>query len=462
MKKSVKLLSLLLSAAFVFSSLFACGSSQQGSGESSDASTEKSSSDSAETEAAETESNASTEKAENIGTVKLLIDKDIPFDGAQAVIDAIEQELGIKTEIEIRPGGSEGDNIVKTRLATGDMADLFLYNTGSLLQAINPAENCLDMTDKAYASNITDDFKSSASVEDHVYAVPFTSTQAGAWVYNKKVYEELGLEVPHTWADLMANCEKIQEAGITPIIGSYKDDWTAQLIFLGDEYNVKASMPNFPEEFTANKAKYATTPSALRSWEKLAEANKYLNEDYLATTYDVALDMLVAGEGAHYPMLTQVLSNIYSLYPEEIDNIGVFGQPGDDANNHGLTVWMPSGIYVYKNTQNLELVEKWLDFYVSQKGFDIYSSVVKPDGPYAVKGIDLPDDAYAGVKQMQTDYFDTGKTDVALEFESPVKGSNCMQICVEVGSGITDAASGAAAYDKDVEKQAIQLNLPGW
>ncbi len=41
-------------------------------------------------------------------------------------------------DIETRPGGAEGDNLVKTRLATGEMSDIFCYNSGSLLQALNP------------------------------------------------------------------------------------------------------------------------------------------------------------------------------------------------------------------------------------------------------------------------------------------------------------------------------------
>jgi raffinose/stachyose/melibiose transport system substrate-binding protein len=59
-------------------------------------------------------------------------------------------------------------------------------------------------------------------------------------------------------------------------------------------------------------------------------------------------------------------------------------------------------------------------------------------------------------------YFDAGKADVALEFESPVKGPNLEQICIEVASGNTSPAAAAVAYDADVQKQAIQLNLPGW
>src|SRR4051794_24603844 len=34
----------------------------------------------------------------------------------------------IKITIDTRPSGADGDNIVKTKLATGDMADVFDYN----------------------------------------------------------------------------------------------------------------------------------------------------------------------------------------------------------------------------------------------------------------------------------------------------------------------------------------------
>ncbi|MNR58848.1 hypothetical protein D3C85_1799500 [compost metagenome] len=59
-------------------------------------------------------------------------------------------------------------------------------------------------------------------------------------------------------------------------------------------------------------------------------------------------------------------------------------------------------------------------------------------------------------------YFENNKTAPALEFISPVKGPSLEQITVEVGAGIKNAQEGAAAYDKDVEKQAKQLGLEGW
>jgi len=393
--------------------------------------------------------------------VTLLVDKDFDLSGTEAVMKAIEAQLGIKTEVEIRMGGTEGDNIVKTRLATGTMTDIFIYNTGSLFQALNPAQNLYDITNEPYTSSISDDFKKAVTMNNRVYGAPQGSTMAGAILYNKAIYRQLGLSVPHTWQDFLANCEKIRAAGKTAVIASLKDTWTSQLYLLGDNYNVKAAYPNWPQDYTANRAKYATTPAALKGFQKTADVRPYLNRDYLATSYDQAVDKLANGEGAHWAMLTQALSSVASAYPAKIDDIGVFGVPGDDPNNHGITVWTSNGIYINKNSKNLELAKQWVAFYVSQQGLSIYSQARKPDGPFSIKNVTLPDTVYPGVKEMQP-YFNQGKADVALEFESPIKGPNLEQILVEVMNGTMTPAQAAAAYDQDVAKQAIQLGIQGW
>lgn len=399
-------------------------------------------------------------KAEGPVVITMLFDNGQALAGFNAVAKVAEKRFNIKFEMEIRPGGNEGENIVKTRLATGDMADICMYNSGSLFQALNPSEFFVDLSNEPFMARLDETYKNTVSEKGKVYGVPYSSTQAGAWLYNKKIYADLGLKVPSTWAELIANAKKIKAAGIDPIIGSYKDAWTSQLIFLGDHYNVLQQYPNFPEEYTAGQAKYATNKAALRSWEKLHESNAYLNKDYLATTYDMALDMLVEGKGAMYPMLTQALSYIFEIYPDQIDNIGVFGQPGDSGPS-GLTVWMSASLYVNKNSKNIDKIKEFLEFYVTEEAVGIYSKEIKPDGPYAIKGIALPEGTYAGVLEM-VPYFDAGRTAPALEFQSPVKGSSAEQITVQCGANLKTAIECADSYDKDVRKQAIQLGLPGW
>ena len=66
----------------------------------------------------------------------------------------------------------------------------------------------------------------------------------GGILYNKNVYEKLGLQVPKTWAEFMANNDKIKAAGITPVIQTFEDTWTSQLFVLGDFYNVAGRDPD--------------------------------------------------------------------------------------------------------------------------------------------------------------------------------------------------------------------------
>jgi len=393
----------------------------------------------------------------------LLMDNQSSQAGLQAVIAAAEAKLGISVEIEVRPGGAEGDNVVKTRLAAGEMDDLCFYNSGSLMQALNPAQNFVDLTNEPFMANVLDSFKSAVKVGGKVYGIPISTVMGGGWFYNKKVYAQLGLKVPKTWAELLSNCEKIRKAGKVPVIGSYKDDWTSQLIFLADYYNVQAQAPNFAADFTAHKATIAGTPAALRSFQKLQEIykNGYMNKDALATTYDAAQKMLLDGSGAMYPMLTFVLPNMQTIDAEKVKDIGFFAQPGDKASSNGLTTWMPAAIYLSKNSKNVEAAKKWAAFAVSPEGLAAFMSAEKPQGPFAVKGIKLPEDILPAVKDMLP-YIDAGTTAPALEFLSPLKGPNLPQLCVACGSGLDTPASIAKQYDKDVEKQAKQLGLPGW
>jgi raffinose/stachyose/melibiose transport system substrate-binding protein len=70
---------------------------------------------------------------------------------ATALIEAFQAaNPNITIKHDTRPGGSEGDNLVKTRLATGDMAEVFIYNNGSLLQAIKPEQNLAPLDDQPW------------------------------------------------------------------------------------------------------------------------------------------------------------------------------------------------------------------------------------------------------------------------------------------------------------------------
>nr|WP_303231323.1 extracellular solute-binding protein [uncultured Blautia sp.] len=389
-----------------------------------------------------------------------LIDPDTASAGYQAVFDLCEEKTGIHIETEIRASGGDGDNQVKTRLASGEMTDLCGYNSGSKLGELNPEENFIDISGEEFAQRLDDTYKSavSAGSDTAVYGIPLTATMSGAILYNKEVYEENNLEIPHTWDDFLKNCDALKDAGIDAVVGSLGDSWTIQVPYLGDHYNVLAGEPDFAEKFEAGETKYATSEAGLKSFQKLEDLQSYFNEDYTATTYADACDKLVNGEAGHYFILTQALSSIYELYGDEVNKIGLMGIPGDDPENHGLTVWEPTSIYGNANSDKKEDILRFMEFYTSDEALDAFTEAQKPDGPYCIKGYELPEDSYDAVKQAQ-EYFDAGKVNVALEFQTAVKGTNCEYICSELATGQTTAEEAAQAYDDDCKKQATQLGL---
>ncbi|MBF0678727.1 MAG: extracellular solute-binding protein [Devosia sp.] len=409
---------------------------------------------------------ASAVSAQQSGNLSFLVDN-----GPQSVAVAeawvaafTEQNPDVSIDMEIRPGGGDGDNIVKTRLATGSMADVFFYNSGSLFQALNPTQNLLPLTNEPFQANVQDSFKSVVSAGGEVYGAPFAPAMGGGIFYNKPLYEELGLEVPKSWDEFMANNEKIKAAGKTAVIQTYGETWTSQLFVLADFFNVLAAEPDFAERYTNNEAKFATSPAALRGFEKLQAVYEggYLNEDFGAATYPDGLRMVATGEGAHYPMLTFGIGAIAETVPDHINDVGFFAQPGDSVDSNGLTTWMPDSVYIAKSTANADLAKAFVAFIASPEGCDIRNEAVGATGPYMIAGCEIPADVPPAVADMLPYFQEGGQNAPALEFLSPIKGPALEQITVEVGSGIRPAADGAALYDEDVRKQAQQLGLSGW
>lgn len=383
----------------------------------------------------------------------------------QALVDAyVAKHPNVTFEVEVPPvPNNEVDNLIKTRLATGEMNDIFYYNSGSLLQALHPAETLVDLSQESFIANIADSFKPTVSQGKGIYGVPVGYASSGGVLYNKNVFKKLGLSVPKSWAEFAANNDKLKAAGIPPVLQTYGDDWTSQLFVLGDFYNVAQAVPTFAVDYTANKAKFAAIPAAMAGFQHLQEGFQkgWYPKDFATTRFEQGLKMLANGEVAQYPMLTQVMPTIATNYPDKVNDIGFFAQPGTDTTKNGATVWMPLAFYIPKTSQHIDVAKDFFAFVASVEGADVLTAKVKPAGPYLINGAKLPKDVLPFVNDLNG-YIDSGNAYPALEFLSPLKGTTLAQLCIAVGTGQMKPEDAAAAYDLDVKKAAQQLGLPGW
>lgn len=223
----------------------------------------------------------------------------------------------IKINLETQPGGTEGDNLTKTKLSTGEMPEVFNYNSGSLLQALSPDTQLVDLSDQPWAKDLDKTYVPTVSTDKGMYGAPLGTSSAGGVLYNKKVYAELGLKVPTSWAEFEANSRKIKAAGKTAVIQTFGTDWTAQLFVLADFANVLAQDPDWAEQYTLNKRKYSEQP-ALQGWlnqQATAKAGFY-NSDAASAEYDQGAAMLAKGDGVQWPMLSSAMSLVQQNYPD--------------------------------------------------------------------------------------------------------------------------------------------------
>lgn len=129
-----------------------------------------------------------------------------------------EKYPNIKVEFE----GSQTDynQQAKVRMAGDELPDVMFIPTipnSDLPKYFAPLDD-LGLDDK-----IT--FKDFRSYEGKVYGITTGNSTSGI-VYNKKAFADAGItEIPKTWDEFLAACEKLKQKGIVPLASNFKDKW---------------------------------------------------------------------------------------------------------------------------------------------------------------------------------------------------------------------------------------------
>lgn len=395
-------------------------------------------------------------------TVTLLLDHTQDVEPFQAVSALMEEHLNIKTEIHLRPTGMQGANYVKSLLAMGEMTDLCVYNVGALVKSLSPQTYFVDLSGESFAQRIEPLFAQAVSLDGALYGIPMSEASVGGWLYNREIHERLNLEKPRTWAQLMDNCQVMLENGVTPIASGYAGGWSSQIILLADYHNLAHESPNFSELYNLSQAGFADTPAALRGFEKLYEIwqKGYTNSDVGDISYEDACRLFAQGGCGYMPALSNALPTIERAAPGFIDDIGLFGQPGDRADYQGITYWLPQGIYLSNTSKNIEAAKRWMAFFLSDDGLNAFGQYRKATGPFSVKDTPLSGQTYACLEEIKF-HFEQGTAVPALEFSSPFKSEHLIQITQECALGIIPPLQAAQQYDQDVKRQALLLGMLG-
>ncbi|GGD50077.1 ABC transporter substrate-binding protein [Paenibacillus nasutitermitis] len=345
----------------------------------------------ANSSAATSQSGENSEAPKEVKEISLLMFADWYKSGFQAIendINSRSEELGFKLNVEKIVGGAQGDNLIKARFAANELPDLLaIYGTNWMKNNLNGLGSFQELTGD-WTKNYPESIMSTANFSDggKVYGIPFDNVNILGVFYNKKIFDQLGLQPPQTYQQFLDACEKIKQAGITPIYLPAKDTWTVNAFEHEAWFRMNEPLGSIFEKINTNQARYADYPLYKDAFVKHKELldKGYIQSTYLSDTYDSAQQAIANGTAAMTINETWIMDAISLKFPDKVDDIGAFRVPFDESKMASL--FLPFQMAATNDFEDKELLNRFIAYFTSketqQKFYDAQGGIP------AISGVD--------------------------------------------------------------------------
>lgn len=162
--------------------------------------------------------------------------EDLISKGYKDVIDRFNEEYDGKYHVTpITTNLEEYDGKLNALIAAGQTPDVYICNPGPNMDVYVNAGAAADLTDilenqeADWYASFTDGIFERMTYDGKIMAVP-TNFAAACVYYNTEMFADAGVEVPTTYDELIAACQKLQDAGYTPISCSAGTAWCLSMI----------------------------------------------------------------------------------------------------------------------------------------------------------------------------------------------------------------------------------------
>ena len=328
------------------------------------------------------------------------------------------------------------------------MTDIFWYNSGSLLQALNPSETLVDLNGEPFIANIADSFIPTVSQNGGIFGVPTRAALGGGILYNKKIYEDHGLEVPTTWAEFEANNDKLKAAGIRRSARRTRRHVDLAAVRPGRLLQRPGGRPELRRPTTPTTRSSTPTPrqrSPVSSTSRKDSTRAGTRRTSGQTQFDDGPGAPRAtAKFAQYPMLTFALGTIADEPPGGHRGHRVL-RPAGHGRREELRDDLDAGSHLHPEDDDGRQARR-------RQGFPRVHRLRRRGRGHdrrrrrrrARTSSRAPSCRLMPCRQSTTSSTtSTPATPPALEFLSPVKGPSLEQITVAVGSGLNTAEEGA-------------------
>jgi glucose/mannose transport system substrate-binding protein len=199
-------------------------------------------------------------------------------------------------------GGVNQRVVLQSRIAAGDYPDTFQTLGGAELKnyvdsgILEPLDDL--WAELNYADVIPGPLAKAVTVDGHPYVVPLNMHIQNILYYNMPLFEELGIEPPMNFAELLAASEAIQQARpeMAPLALGSKEKWGDAFVF--DSILLEEGGAEYYVQFHKGEIDVTNDPVYRAALEKFEQLIPYINEDHSALTWDQAVGLVGAEQAA--------------------------------------------------------------------------------------------------------------------------------------------------------------------
>ncbi len=278
----------------------------------------------------------------------------------------------IDMEIEPIPEQSMYDTVLKTKVATDEVPDVFMMWPGENTERYSGQGVLMDLTDKPYMTKVADQPKQEASFNGKVYSLPVAGLFLGMY-FNKEIFSKYSLEVPTTWTAFLDVCQKLVDNGEVPIVLPFKESWAAaNFIRPAMSSILYPKKPDFDADIRTGDDKYtnAEMTEIMEKFMTLKEKG-YLIKDALGISLPQAQTIFANGQGAMYMLGSWELPTLLGLNPDL--KLGMFPMPvTENEDELYATSMMEYGISIYTDTESPEAADAYLEFLTKPEIYTIF------------------------------------------------------------------------------------------
>lgn len=235
-----------------------------------------------------------------------------------------------------------------------------------------------------------------STTDGKIYGVPAVS-QTMLVYYNTAIYEELGLSVPTTWDEFLANLAACKEAGYDALANGTKEGWCVEFLFGGVGPTFYGGQ-EFHNKVVAGETTFMD-PAFVGAVEKITELAPYMPDMYEGVAYTDMQSSFINEMSAHFIGGSYEAATFSNQNPDL--KYDIFATPGETADTPAfVSVYADMNYSIAAATQKQDAAVQFLK-YLATKEFG-ERMVTELANVSSVPGVDVASNPFiAKVLELQ-------------------------------------------------------------